>query len=573
MAFIAKARKCDLQELASELGEEIDGNLTIANLRKLILNSNEYEEEFVKGVLEGIVERRQEKENLERREKERQFELEKIKLQTSIETQSLMSENNEMNTKHNSSELQKILQKFDSKNDDISLYLVIFERQAKRLRIDKTDWVTQLMPLLPSEVVQIIAREPEEESNVYEYVKELLLRRFKLSAETFRLRRWLDGVNVTDFDSLKDLMVVDQMKRRVGNEVREHFVDTWTKISSSSKLADLLDDYDGVRRSSKTGHIPSNGRTRVNGNFEKRNPIVHDKNAMNTDYKRPSSPRNWKQERSDRRQCFECGSSQHLRAQCPNLAKMKNFSRINRVTRRLVETTSEKSGPQRLPENVAENQTDEGTILTTQLKAPEKEITRISPLQKIPVKIEDNTFEGIVDTGAEITVIRQDIIDSCSKQGEGSIKIISAFGEEELAPLIRRQPALKTNQEENEESPLRENCFSKLQKEDNSLKTEMGICSSQQNGYSVEDGIFSHSEWQEIDCKIKHGGLLSERSLRRTRGLEEIRHLIFGARVQVISGPQPLTYLTQQKASQRKTYTMVVSLTEIRCDNIISKGE
>ncbi|XP_055932981.1 uncharacterized protein LOC129963003 [Argiope bruennichi] len=576
MAFIAKARKCDLQELASELGEEIDGNLTIANLRKLILNSNEYEEEFVKGVLEGIVERRQEKENLERREKERQFELEKIKLQTSIETQSLMSENNEMNTKHNSSELQKILQKFDSKNDDISLYLVIFERQAKRLRIDKTDWVTQLMPLLPSEVVQIIAREPEEESNVYEYVKELLLRRFKLSAETFRLRfvqhqkrmesswrdlafelrsfleEWLDGVNVTDFDSLKDLMVVDQMKRRVGNEVREHFVDTWTKISSSSKLADLLDDYDGVRRSSKTGHIPSNGRTRVNGNFEKRNPIVHDKNAMNTDYKRPSSPRNWKQERSDRRQCFECGSSQHLRAQCPNLAKMKNFSRINRVTRRLVETTSEKSGPQRLPENVAENQTDEGTILTTQLKAPEKEITRISPLQKIPVKIEDNTFEGIVDTGAEITVIRQDIIDSCSKQGEGSIKIISAFGEEELAPLVTINvkindgkhgnvpvtcaaskklisdmlissttyealckkieahtllPVIKNvdseqpvheepNQEDNEESPLEEKiCFSKLQKEDNSLKTAWAFGSSQQNGYSVEDGILSHSEW------------------------------------------------------------------------------
>ncbi|KAF8795260.1 hypothetical protein HNY73_003131 [Argiope bruennichi] len=185
MAFITKARKCDLQELASELGEEIDGNLTIANLRKLILNSNECEEEFVKGVLEGIVERRQEKENLERQEKERQFEIEKIKLQTSVETQSIISENNEMNDKHNSLELEKILQKFNSKNDDISLYLVIFERQAKRLKIDKTDWVTQLMPLLPSEVVQIIAREPEEESNVYEYVKELLLRRFKLSAETF----------------------------------------------------------------------------------------------------------------------------------------------------------------------------------------------------------------------------------------------------------------------------------------------------------------------------------------------------------------------------------------------------
>ncbi|KAF8794392.1 hypothetical protein HNY73_002379 [Argiope bruennichi] len=141
------------RELASELGEEIDGNLMIANLRKLMLNSNEYEEGFVKDVLEGIVERRQEKESLERQDKERQFELEKIKLQTRSKTQSIMSENIEMSYKHNASELQKILQKFNSKNDDISLYLVIFERQAKRLMIDKTDWVIQLMPLLPSDVV------------------------------------------------------------------------------------------------------------------------------------------------------------------------------------------------------------------------------------------------------------------------------------------------------------------------------------------------------------------------------------------------------------------------------------
>ncbi|KAF8783320.1 hypothetical protein HNY73_013497 [Argiope bruennichi] len=342
----AKARKCDLQELASELGEEIDGNLTIANLRKLILNSKEYEEEFVKGVLEGIVERRQEYENLERQEKERQFD---------------------------------------------------------------------------------------------------------------------------------------------------------------------------------------NDRKRTNGNFEKKSPIAHDKNAVNIDYKRPSSPRKLEAKNVPiGRQCFECGSSQHLRVQCPKLAEKKNFSRINHVTRRLVETKSEKIGSQRFPENVTENQTDEGTILATQLKAPEKEITRISPLQKIPVKIEDNTFEGIVDTGAEITVIRQDIIDSCSKQGEGSIKIISAFGEEELAPLVTinvkindgkhgnvpvtcaasrklvsdmlisstayealckkievhtlpvinnddsEQPVHEEPNQE-EESPLEEkNCFSKLQKGDDSLRTEDG---------------------------------------------------------------------------------------------------
>ncbi|GBN51449.1 hypothetical protein AVEN_151291-1 [Araneus ventricosus] len=115
-------------------------------------------------MLEAIIVRRQEKEVLERqREKEErdgQFELEKIKLQTSFpET----SESSERNTKYNCVELQNVLQRFDSRNDDISLYLVVFERQANRLKINKADWVTQLMPLLPSDVAQIIAREPEKE--------------------------------------------------------------------------------------------------------------------------------------------------------------------------------------------------------------------------------------------------------------------------------------------------------------------------------------------------------------------------------------------------------------------------
>ncbi|GBM42342.1 hypothetical protein AVEN_9140-1, partial [Araneus ventricosus] len=180
MTYIAKHRKCDLMELARELGEEVDEKFTIVNLKKVILNSSDYEEEFAKEMLEAIIVRRQEKEVLERQrekedkdrkferekeERDRQFELEKIKLQTSSETSSVTSESSENNTKYNCAELQKVLQRFDSRTDDISLYLVVFERQANRLKINKADWVTQLMPLLPSDVVQIIAREPEKESS------------------------------------------------------------------------------------------------------------------------------------------------------------------------------------------------------------------------------------------------------------------------------------------------------------------------------------------------------------------------------------------------------------------------
>ncbi|GFT11825.1 uncharacterized protein TNCV_1923501 [Trichonephila clavipes] len=65
---------------------------------------------------------------------------------------------------------------FVPKQSDINLYLVIFERQAKRASIEKKEWMGQLLGLLPLEIVQFSAREPEEQAENYDYVKKLLLK-------------------------------------------------------------------------------------------------------------------------------------------------------------------------------------------------------------------------------------------------------------------------------------------------------------------------------------------------------------------------------------------------------------
>ena len=48
------------------------------------------------------------------------------------------------------------------------------------------------------------------------------------------LEEWLHSLEVTDFDSLKDLVLTDQLKRRVSLNIKEYFVDTWGKIKNSS---------------------------------------------------------------------------------------------------------------------------------------------------------------------------------------------------------------------------------------------------------------------------------------------------------------------------------------------------
>ncbi|GBN53588.1 hypothetical protein AVEN_81017-1, partial [Araneus ventricosus] len=120
--------------------------------------------------------------------------------------------------------------------------------------IEETEWVPQLISLLPLDLAQIIIKEPEEKMQDYLNVKEVLLDRFKMKPETFRLKftqhqkktgalwrelvfelrnyldGWLDGLEVRDFENLKNLMISDQIKRRVAGEVKEHFLDEWGKL-------------------------------------------------------------------------------------------------------------------------------------------------------------------------------------------------------------------------------------------------------------------------------------------------------------------------------------------------------
>ncbi|GFX64192.1 retrovirus-related Pol polyprotein from transposon 297 [Trichonephila clavipes] len=170
-----------------------------------------------------------------------------------------------------------ITNNFDPKQSDINLYLVIFKRQAKRASIEKKEWVGQLLGLLPLEIVQFIARESEEQVKNYDYVKKLLFKRFKLNPEVFRqkfvqhqkksdstwkdftfeimdyLDEWLIGLEINTFQDLKDLMVVDQLKKRANASMKDHFLDNWANLKSATQIAELFDNYEDVRKGSVNG--------------------------------------------------------------------------------------------------------------------------------------------------------------------------------------------------------------------------------------------------------------------------------------------------------------------------------
>ncbi|GFT98756.1 SCAN box domain-containing protein [Trichonephila clavipes] len=123
---------------------------------------------------------------LKEKELQLKFDLERFKIESGFRVNDESNDSTNACSVTSNLNLKKLIPDFDPKQSDISLYLVIFERQAKRASIEKKEWVGQLLGLLPLEIVQFIAREPEEQAENYDYVKKLLLKRFKLSPEVFR---------------------------------------------------------------------------------------------------------------------------------------------------------------------------------------------------------------------------------------------------------------------------------------------------------------------------------------------------------------------------------------------------
>ncbi|GFW23388.1 peptidase A2 domain-containing protein [Trichonephila clavipes] len=179
MAFLLSKKKEHLIELAKELGLIVEASLTKPKLKDLIVESPDYVEEDVKVMFNSIVKdriRTEEKGEKLRRE-EREYELEKLRIQAEKNA-------NAMNNFENVQAPKIIHETFHK--DDISLNLTLFERHAELTFLLKKDWVQKVIGLIPIDIAHLIAREPADKCKDYNHVKRLLLKRFKLSPEKLR---------------------------------------------------------------------------------------------------------------------------------------------------------------------------------------------------------------------------------------------------------------------------------------------------------------------------------------------------------------------------------------------------
>ncbi|GBM43362.1 hypothetical protein AVEN_166104-1 [Araneus ventricosus] len=161
---------------------------------------------------------------------------------------------------------------------------------------------------------------------------------------------WVNGVKADSFEKLSDLIITDQIKRKVTQEVKDHFIDEWSKLNSPDDLVQKLDDYDTLRSTFRSK------QPRKEWHYDKQNSLEDD-SAFTTNERKKlyGITHNEKGEPN----CFNCSKFGHIARNCSLLKSVltcreyneKDHKAINCVAKETNHSNDESLSVSRVGEN------------------------------------------------------------------------------------------------------------------------------------------------------------------------------------------------------------------------------
>ena len=247
----------ELEKLKLQMEAKRQEREHIEKLEKMRIEKEERERERQEKERER---ERQEREResarqIQEREKERQFELEKLKLQQS---------------NHPIGQSFDVIKNFQAvpsfQEDDVDMFFLHFEKLATNLNWPKDHWTILLQKAFVGKAREIFAQLSVEQSQKYEYVKDVVLRGYQLNPEAYRQKfrncqrdisqtfvefarvkeqlfdRWCHSKKVNkDFEKLRQLILIEEFKRRIPFHMKT-FIDE-KQVENLQQAADLADEY------------------------------------------------------------------------------------------------------------------------------------------------------------------------------------------------------------------------------------------------------------------------------------------------------------------------------------------
>jgi hypothetical protein len=154
---------------------------------------------------------------------------------------------------------------------EVELYLANFEKLAEASGWPRDKWSLVLQPKLSGKALKAISRLTVNDVSDYNVVKKAILDELELVSEVYRLRfrgcskrptesyadfvhfmsmqfdRWVKSEKVTDFESLKQLILKEQFNDKVPQDIKERLLDR--EFKTVMALARAADEYAAVHKS------------------------------------------------------------------------------------------------------------------------------------------------------------------------------------------------------------------------------------------------------------------------------------------------------------------------------------
>ncbi|KAJ8042213.1 hypothetical protein HOLleu_13218 [Holothuria leucospilota] len=251
----------------------------------------------------------------------------------------------------------KFVPKFQE--DNVEKFFNHFEKLGEQLKWPRDKWSILIQSNFTGKAQEVYSALSIEDSMDYDKVKKAILQAYELVPEAYRQKfrkyrkadtqtyvefayqkerhfdRWCASKKVSTFDTLRQLMLVEEFKRCVNDDIKTHLEEN--KADNLKEVANLADQYALTHKFGKVGQTQNKGQfSRPNKKYGNSSGTTSNSGSQsgsisptNSGKKQPDSSRQKNDQVSSNKAAFKdiscgfCHKKGHTMANCFKLAKLK----------------------------------------------------------------------------------------------------------------------------------------------------------------------------------------------------------------------------------------------------------
>ena len=335
-------RKLELQAQKEKEEREMQMQLKLKEMEMQKEREKEKEERDLK-LKEMEIQKEKEERDLKLKEMEIQKELELKELEFQAHTQRPDSSQNRSDIARYSS----LIPKFDEKN--VEVFFTQFETQMDGLGLAKEKWAFLLRSALTGKALEAICTLSVEQGSDYEFLKKTVLAAYQLVPEAYRQKfrsckkqesqtyvkftrqkellfdKLCHSKKVSDFKDLKQLMLVEEFQRCVGEDVKTYL--TGQKVNDLTTAAVTADEYALL-------HKPKQSKSdkkfyKQSSNIPNQNSFGNKNANLKNGQNKPNRNPNSDNMHNSIPTCAYCHKKGHVMSKCFKLAQSKKDGEVS----------------------------------------------------------------------------------------------------------------------------------------------------------------------------------------------------------------------------------------------------